>query len=62
MNLIALIFFILILIGLIFYHIKYKKPFIKYEDNIYEKMVSLRFYFMLVFVILCLIYLEFKGK
>jgi hypothetical protein len=60
MSSIALIVCVLILVGLIYYHVKYKKPFVNYDDNIYEKMTSLRFYFMLIFVIIVLIYLHFK--
>lgn len=57
---IALIICILLLICLIYYHLKSKKPLINYDDNIYEKMVSLRFYFMLVFLIIILIVLHVK--
>ncbi|TDP59992.1 hypothetical protein BC748_0963 [Flavobacterium dankookense] len=57
---IGLIICVLILIGLIYYHVKYKKPFVNYDDNIYEKMTTLRFYFMLIFLILVLIFLHLK--
>ncbi len=57
---IGLIICILVLIGLIYYHLKYKKPFVNYEDSIYEKMVSLRFYFMLIFLTVALAFLHLK--
>jgi len=59
---IALVVSILVLIGLVYYHIKNKKPFLNYDDNIYEKMTSLRFYFMLIFIIIILIVLHFKKE
>jgi hypothetical protein len=57
---IGLIICVLILIGLIYYHVKYKKPFVNYDDNIYEKVTTLRFYFMLILVILALTFLHLK--
>ena len=57
---IALIICILILFGIIFYHIKYKKPFLKYEDDFYNNMLDLRFYIMLIVAIIFLTLLEFK--
>jgi hypothetical protein len=60
LNTVALIISVLLFIGLLYYHLKYKKPFIEYEANIYEKMVSITFYIMLIAVIIFLIALEFK--
>ena len=62
LNTVALIISILILFGILYYHWKYKKPFIRYEDNIYEKMASIRFYAMLIFLIIVLIALELKKQ
>ena len=62
MNLIALIISISVLIGMVYYNIKYKKPFINYDDDIYDKMVSIRFYFILVVVIILLAFLQFKSN
>jgi len=62
MNLILLILCILVLLALICYHIKYKKPFVNYDDSLYQKMSKLRFYFYLVIAIIVLIIIQFQNK